>query len=90
MHIIIFYHYICNEKNIYKLNIMKDSIALTSFLSTKSRAEKTIAVDLIVKECYVPRYTVHNWIRGLARIPTLHKRKIEELFGVKIFDTIEP
>lgn len=64
----------------------KDSIALRNYLDTMSRPYKSIAIDKIVKEAYVSRTTVFNWIYGYSRIPTLHKHKIEEIFKTKIFD----
>lgn len=67
----------------------KDSEALAEFLNGfKSRYERLLAQEKICKECLVPAYTVRNWKYGLSRIPELHKCKIEEIFGIKIFTRI--
>lgn len=68
--------------------IKKDSIALHDFLHSFSRHEMVVAIDKITSECYIPRQTVHNWQHGLARIPELYKRKIEEIFGKEIFSRL--
>lgn len=68
--------------------VKKDSIALHDFLHSFSRNEMVVAIDKISSECYIPRRTVHNWQRGLAWIPELHKHKIEEIFGKQIFSRI--
>ncbi len=69
--------------------IKKDSEALSDFLSSfDNRYERLLAQERICKECLVPAYTFHNWKYGLCRIPELHKRKIEEIFGKKIFSEI--
>lgn len=68
--------------------IRKDSIALTEYLNRFSRNEKIVCIDRLVAGCLVPRGTIHNWMRGLARIPELHKRKIEEIVGESVFDSI--
>lgn len=66
-------------------NVKKDSASLYDFLHSFSRNEMVVAIDQIVSQCYVQRQTVHNWQKGLARIPELHKRKIEEIFNQTIF-----
>lgn len=68
--------------------IRKDSIALRDFLARYANHSKTYIIDKICEGCLVPRYTVFNWCRGLARIPELHKRKIEEIFSEHIFDSL--
>lgn len=68
--------------------VKKDSIALHDFLHSFSRNEMVVAIDKISTLCYVPRGTVHNWQNGLARIPELHKVKIEEIFNTKIFSRL--
>lgn len=86
--------YICGVKyNNYLINVKitmvkqtKDSIALSEFLTSLSVNEATVAIDKIVDGCLVTRRTVYNWKYGLCRIPELHKCKIEEIFGIKIFD----
>lgn len=67
--------------------IKKDSSALYDFLHSLSRNEMIVAIDKICSYCYVPRQTVHNWQHGLARIPELHKHKIEEVFRQHIFSS---
>ncbi|MBO4722476.1 MAG: hypothetical protein IKT03_05555 [Muribaculaceae bacterium] len=69
--------------------IQKDSLALKGYLDNLSRGGKTIAIDWIVEGCLVPRKTVYNWMHGLCRIPALHKCKIEEILGEKIFSAEE-
>lgn len=68
--------------------IRKDSIALRDFMNSFTRNRRTVVIDMICEGCLVPRYTVNNWARGLARIPELHKRKIEEIFSQHIFDSL--
>lgn len=68
--------------------VKKDSIALHDFLHSFTRNEMVVAIDKICSECYVPRQTVHNWQKGLARIPELYKRKIEEIFEKQIFSQL--
>ena len=68
--------------------IRKDSIALRDFMNRYTRGRRTWVIDMICAGCLVPRYTVMNWKRGLARIPELHKRKIEEIFSEHIFDSL--
>lgn len=68
--------------------IRKDSIALRDFLNRYANHSKTYIIDQICEGCLVPRYTVFNWMRGLTRIPELHKRKIEEIFSEHIFDSL--
>lgn len=62
-----------------------DAKALSDYLSTLSANEKRVTLDNLENGCRVPRYTLYNWARGLARIPELHKSKIEEIIGHKIF-----
>ena len=69
--------------------IRKDSVALKEFIDRHSKNEIIVIYDKISEGCMVPRYTIHNWTRGLARIPELHKCKIEEIFEEKIFDSLE-
>lgn len=66
--------------------IKTDSQQLNDFLSSLSHNEKRVVIDNLCAGCLVPRYTIHNWARGLARIPALHKCKIEEIIGHEIFD----
>ena len=66
----------------------KDTLAFRDYLYKLSRNERVVMVDRIVQGCMVPRYTVWNWSRGLSRIPELHKCKIEEIIGEKIFDNL--
>ena len=68
--------------------IRKDSGALSDYLHKFQKHEMATLVDRLCEGCMVPRYTVHNWIRGLARIPQLHKCKIEEILGEHIFDSL--
>lgn len=69
--------------------MIKDSVALANFLNSfESRYERLLAIEKICKKCFVPQYTVRNWINGLCRIPELHKLKIEEIFATKIFSRI--
>lgn len=67
-------------------NIVEDANCLSHFLERHSRNERTVLIDKIMEECYVNRRTVYNWKYGLCRIPELYKRKIEEIFGSKIFN----
>jgi hypothetical protein len=69
--------------------IRKDSVALSEYLHRFQRNEMASIVDRLCEGCMVPRYTMYNWIRGLARIPQLHKCKIEEILDCKVFDSLE-
>lgn len=68
--------------------IRKDSVALNDYLHQFSKNEMATLVDRLTEGCMVPRYTVYNWARGLARIPQLYKCKIEEILGESIFDQL--
>lgn len=69
--------------------LKKDSQALKDYLnSIGSRYERLWLQEKICKECLVTRYTLQNWKSGMARIPELHKRKIEETIGKNIFSRI--
>ena len=68
--------------------IRKDSVALSDYLHRFQKHEMTVLVDNLCEGCMVPRHTIYNWIRGLARIPQLHKCKIEEILGEHIFDSL--
>ena len=68
--------------------IRKDSAAFGEYYFGLKPYEKSVLMDKLAAGCLVPRYTIRNWARGLARIPELHKRKIEEIIGIKIFDSI--
>ncbi len=63
----------------------KDSVALSNYYSTLSKAEQTLLTQKIVERCKVNRYSVYNWKYGACRIPELYKDKIEEIIGKKIF-----
>ncbi len=69
-----------------KQRIRKDSECLAEFMRRFSRNERVVIVDKLVVGCLVPRQTIHNWIHGLCRIPELHKCKIEEIVGEKVFE----
>jgi len=64
----------------------KDSSALEGYMSKLSRNAKSYIIDKIAEGCMVPRYTVKNWMSGMARIPELHKCKIEQILEEKIFE----
>lgn len=69
--------------------IKKDSEALTDFFNgIESRWERLALQERICNACLIPSYTLRNWKYGLARIPELHKRKIEETIGKNIFSRI--
>lgn len=68
------------------INTAEDAKCLSQFLDLHSRNERTVLIDKIMEGCYVKRRTVYNWKFGLCRIPELYKRKIEEIFGSKIFN----
>lgn len=74
-----------NEKN---NKIRKDSEALRDFLENFERHDKVYWISQLSEGCMVPRHTVHNWAKGLVRIPALYKLKIEEIIGQEIFDRI--
>lgn len=68
--------------------IRKDSEALRDFLEKFERHDKVYWITQLSVGCMVPRHTVHNWSKGLIRIPALYKLKIEEIIGQEIFDRI--
>lgn len=68
--------------------IRKDSEALRNFLEQFERHDKVYWITQLSEGCMVPRHTVHNWSKGLIRIPDLYKLKIEEIIGQEIFDRI--
>lgn len=68
--------------------IRKDSVALNDYLHQFQKHEMASMVDRLSEGCMVPRYTIYNWARGLARIPQLYKCKIEEILGKHIFDSL--
>lgn len=68
--------------------IRKDSEALRDFLEQFERHDKVYWITQLSEGCMVPRHTVHNWSKGLIRIPALYKLKIEEIIGKEIFDKI--
>lgn len=74
-----------NEKN---NKIRKDSEALRDFLNQFSQHEKSYWITQIANGCLVPRYTVHNWVKGLSRIQELYKIRIEQIVGKEIFDKV--
>ncbi len=41
----------------------------------------------LIEGCLITPYTFDNWLYGKCRIPELHKCKIEEILGKKIFNT---
>lgn len=85
--------YLCRCKYNIKYTTMQpiisDSQALSAYLSRFPRPEKSSVIDNICQACMVPRHTIFNWSRGLARIPDLHKCKIEEVIGENIFSDIK-
>lgn len=76
-----------NKKNKH-VRFNKDAVALDQYLRRYTQHRLTLVLDQLVIGCMVPRHTILNWRRGLARIPALHKCKIEEIIGEKIFDTL--
>ena len=68
--------------------IRKDSEALRDFLEQFERHDKVYWITQLSEGCMVPRHTVHNWSKGLIRIPALYKLKIEEIIGQEIFERI--
>lgn len=73
-------------KEVYK----KDSEALRDFLDSLPKSRYSEVITKIAEGCMTQRYTIFNWKRGLCRIPELHKCKIEEIIGEKIFSRLNP
>lgn len=69
-------------------DISKDATDLRNFIDSHTQNERAVVVDQIMGACFVPRSTVYNWKFGNCRIPELYKRKIEEIFGSKIFKSL--
>ena len=66
----------------------KDYEALADIFQNLDRTETVSLIDKIVYECKITRHTFFNWKYGVCRIPELHKDKIEEILGKRVFDKI--
>ncbi len=75
------------NKKIRRAAILKDAEAFDQYLRRYTQHRLTTVIDQLIVGCMVPRHTISNWRRGLARIPELHKCKIEEILGEKIFES---
>lgn len=74
-----------------KVMITKDNERLLAFLNASASAEERAdKITDIAKGCFVTRQVVYNWMFGKTRIPTLHKHKIEEIFGKQVFFEFQP
>ena len=71
----------------YNLRFKPDATALREKLKSMSFGERVFTREKLAKGCMVKPATISNWCLGLTRIPALHKCKIEEILGEKIFDT---
>lgn len=73
-----------NEER-YNLRFKPDATALREKLKSMSFGERAFTRERIIQGCMVNANTLNNWCYGLTRIPALHKCKIEEILGEKIF-----
>jgi hypothetical protein len=65
---------------------LSDKEALNKFMKSVPYGEYSDVRRKIIEGCKVPTYTFSNWMSGIARIPELHKDKIEEIIGATIFE----
>ncbi len=63
----------------------KDSLALKAYIDSIPFSEYAEVKKKIIEGCLIKAHTLSNWQYGLCRIPNLHKAKIEEIIGRKIF-----
>ncbi|MDR1116608.1 MAG: hypothetical protein LBL33_10790 [Tannerella sp.] len=62
-----------------------DAQNLQKWINSIPVGEYRKKIDDVIAGCKIPRSTFYNWKFGLCRIPELHKDKIEEIAGCKIF-----
>lgn len=75
-----------SKKKSDKASSDNGSVQLSSYLNALPRPEMMVMITRIADGCMVPRYTVLNWKYGVCRIPALHRCKIEEIIGERIFN----
>lgn len=68
------------------INLKKDAFALKDYIDHIPYIEYAETKRKIIEGCMIKPHTLSNWMYGLCRIPDLHKAKIEEIAGQKIFD----
>lgn len=68
---------------------LSDKEALNKYMKSVPYGEYSNIRQKIIEGCKIPTYTLGNWMSGIARIPELHKDKIEEITGMKLFDKNE-
>ncbi len=68
------------------INIKKDAAALKEYLDHVPYIEYADTKKKIIEGCMIKPHTLSNWKYGLCRIPDLHKAKLEEIAGRKIFE----
>jgi hypothetical protein len=62
-----------------------DAEKLQAYLKTVPVGNYLDVRKKIIDECMIKNHTFNNWRYGFCRIPQLHKKKIEEVIGEKIF-----
>lgn len=67
----------------------QDNACLKNYLYAMPRYKRVYIGHKIAEECNVTYQTFRNWTMLITRIPELHKRKIEEILGEKIFSSEE-
>jgi hypothetical protein len=72
------------RKNMDEVRI-SDKEALNKYMKSVPYGEYSDVRRKIIEGCKIPTYTFSNWMSGIARIPELHKDKIEEIIRVSIF-----
>lgn len=65
----------------------EEGLLLRSYLRSLSVDQSPKMRTLIAEKCGVKKQTINNWCGGLAKIPFLAKEKIEEVAGLKIFNS---
>lgn len=67
----------------------QDNTCLKNYLNSMPRYKRVYLGHRIAEECNVTYPTFRNWLMYITKIPELHKHKIEEILGEKIFSTKE-
>ena len=64
---------------------MEDNSKFKTYMDNLTRIAHKEAVEAIMKECMVTRYTIYQWKGGTIRIRPYYKQGIEKALSVKIF-----
>lgn len=64
---------------------MEDNSKFKTYMDSLTRLEHKDAVEAIMQECMVTRYTVYQWKGGAMKIRPYYKQGIEKALSAKIF-----